>query len=135
MIISEHWEVRRLKYLLQQEQDTRSADGREQLLCVSKYTGVTQRKRADGGDDPDTGAESLIGYKCAERNDLVVNIMLAWNDSTDYYKPQPLSDLVEIRADLPVLEEREADGLGRNYRIKGTEHPVLSARRCNERNP
>ena len=75
-----HWEVRRLKYLLQ-ERDTRSADGREQLLRVSQYTGVTQRKRADGDDAPDTRAESLIGYKCVEYNDLVVNIMLAWNGS------------------------------------------------------
>ena len=75
-----HWEVRRLKYLLQ-ERDTRSADGHEQLLRVSQYTGVTERKGEDGSDDPDTRAESLIGYKCVEHNDLVVNIMLAWNGS------------------------------------------------------
>ena len=75
-----HWEVRRLKYLLQ-ERDTRSADGHEQLLRVSQYTGVTQRKGVDGSDNPDTRAESLIGYKCVEHNDLVVNIMLAWNGS------------------------------------------------------
>ncbi len=75
-----HWDVQRLKYLLQ-ERDIRSADGSEQLLSVSQYTGVTQRKRVDGGDNPDTRAESLIGYKCVEHNDLVVNIMLAWNGS------------------------------------------------------
>ena len=68
------------KYLLQ-ERDIRSTDGSEQLLSVSQYTGVTQRKRVDGGDNPDTRAESLIGYKCVEHNDLVVNIMLAWNGS------------------------------------------------------
>ena len=78
--VPEHWEVRRLNYLLH-ERDTRSADGREQLLRVSQYTGVTQRKRTDGGDEPDTRAESLIGYKCVEHNNLVVNIMLAWNGS------------------------------------------------------
>ena len=75
-----HWEVRRLKYLLQ-ERDTRSVDGSEQLLRVSQYTGVTQRKPAGDGDEPDTRAESLVGYKCVEPNDLVVNIMLAWNGS------------------------------------------------------
>ena len=75
-----HWDVQRLKYLLQ-ERDIRSADGREQLLSVSQYTGVTQRKRVDGGDAPDTRAQSLIGYKCVEHHDLVVNIMLAWNGS------------------------------------------------------
>ena len=78
--VPEHWEVRRLKYVLR-EQDTRSADGSEQLLRVSQYTGVTQRTRADGVDEPDTRAESLVGYKCVEPKDLVVNIMLAWNGS------------------------------------------------------
>jgi type I restriction enzyme, S subunit len=78
--VPEHWEVRRLKYVLR-ECDTRSADGNEQLLRVSQYTGVTQRKRNDGGDEPDTRAESLVGYKCVEPNNLVVNIMLAWNGS------------------------------------------------------
>jgi type I restriction enzyme S subunit len=75
-----HWEVRRLKYLLR-ERDRRSLNGNEQLLRVSQFTGVTERKRADGTDEPNTRAESLIGYKCVEPNDLVVNIMLAWNGS------------------------------------------------------
>jgi len=78
--VPEHWEVRRLKYLLR-ERDIRSAEGTEQLLRVSQFTGVTERKRADGGDEPDTRAESLVGYKRVEPNDLVVNIMLAWNGS------------------------------------------------------
>ena len=75
-----HWEVRRLKHQLT-ERDSRSTDGREQLLRVSQYSGVTKRAVVDGSDTPDTRAESLIGYKCVERYDLVVNIMLAWNGS------------------------------------------------------
>lgn len=75
-----HWEVRRIKYLLR-ERDTRSTDGTEQLLRVSQFTGVTERKREDGSDEPDTRAASLVGYKRVEPNDLVVNIMLAWNGS------------------------------------------------------
>ena len=75
-----HWNVQRFKYLLQ-ERDIRSVDGSEQLLSVSQYTGVTQRKRVDGEDTPDTRAASLVGYKCVELWDLVVNIMLAWNGS------------------------------------------------------
>jgi type I restriction enzyme S subunit len=74
--VPEHWGVKRLKYVLR-ERDTRSTDGTEQLLCVSQYTGVTQRKRAEGRDGPDTRAESLVGYKCVGPNELVVNIMLA----------------------------------------------------------
>ena len=75
-----HWEVRRLKYVLR-ERDIRSVDGSEQLLRVSQYTGVTQRESVGVEDEPDTRAESLVGYKCVEPNDLVVNIMLAWNGS------------------------------------------------------
>ena len=78
--VPEHWAIRRFKYLLR-ERDTRSADGGEQLLRVSQYSGVTVRQAANGGDEPDTRAESLVGYKRVEPNDLVVNIMLAWNGS------------------------------------------------------
>ncbi len=75
-----NWEMRRFKYLLH-ERDDRSADGSEQLLRVSQYSGVTERKRVDGEAGPDTRAASLVGYKCVRRHDLVVNIMLAWNGS------------------------------------------------------
>ena len=75
-----HWDMRRLKYLLK-ERDTRSVDGGEQLLRVSQYTGVTQRDLTGNGGEPDTRAESLVGYKCVAPEDLVVNIMLAWNGS------------------------------------------------------
>ena len=78
--VPEHWAVRRLMYLLR-ERDVRSSTGTEQLLRVSQFTGVTERRRADGGEEPDTRAESLAGYKLVEPEDLVVNIMLAWNGS------------------------------------------------------
>jgi restriction endonuclease S subunit len=80
MDVPEHWEVRRFKHVLR-ERNARSCEGREQLLRVSQFTGVTERKRADGGDEADTRAESLVGYKVVEPYDLVVNIMLAWNGS------------------------------------------------------
>lgn len=75
-----HWEVRRLKYLLR-ERDSRSRTGDEQLLRVSQYTGITERKRNDGAEGQDTRAASLIGYKIVDKRDLAVNIMLAWNGS------------------------------------------------------
>ncbi len=75
-----HWDVRRTKLILR-EVDSRSTTGKEQLLRVSQYTGVTQRKAADGSDAPDTRAASLVGYKRVSVNDLVINIMLAWNGS------------------------------------------------------
>lgn len=78
--VPEHWDVRRLKYVLR-ERDSRSSSGAEQLLRVSQYTGVTERRQSVNGDLPETRAESLVGYKIVEPNDLVVNIMLAWNGS------------------------------------------------------
>jgi type I restriction enzyme S subunit len=78
--IPSHWKVRRLKFLLR-EIDQRSTSGKEQLLRVSQYTGVTTRTRADGSEGVNTRADSLIGYKCVEPDDLVINIMLAWNGS------------------------------------------------------
>lgn len=79
--VPEHWAVRRLKYVLR-ERDARSEDGREQLLRVSQYTGVTERKASDeSGDSANSRAESLVGYKRVEPDELVVNIMLAWNGS------------------------------------------------------
>lgn len=78
--VPEHWAVRRMKLLLR-EVDSRSSRGDEQLLRVSQYTGVTQRKVIDGSDEPNTRALSLVGYKRVAVNDLVVNIMLAWNGS------------------------------------------------------
>jgi restriction endonuclease S subunit len=64
-----------------QELDSRSTSGQEQLLRVSQFTGVTQRLRAEGQDEPDTRAASLVGYKRVEPDELVINIMLAWNGS------------------------------------------------------
>jgi type I restriction enzyme S subunit len=75
-----HWTVRRMKYALR-EIDSRSTTGKEQLLRISQYTGVTQRRGADGTDEADTRAGSLVGYKRVEPDDLVINIMLAWNGS------------------------------------------------------
>ncbi len=78
--VPSHWSIRRMKYVVR-EIDSRSTTGKEQLLRISQYTGVTQRRRTDGLEDPDTRAESLVGYKRVEPDDLVINIMLAWNGS------------------------------------------------------
>jgi type I restriction enzyme S subunit len=62
--------------------DSRSETGSEELLSVSHYTGVTlKRESLENEDDHLTNAESLVGYKLVAKNDLVINIMLAWNGS------------------------------------------------------
>lgn len=68
--IPSHWEVVKSKYLWK-ESFAVSDSGREKLLSVSQYDGVTPTKS-------DSRSESLKGYKIVSKNDLVINIMLAW---------------------------------------------------------
>jgi len=76
-----HWKVLRIKNLFQ-EMDSRSETGDEELLSVSQYTGITpKRESLENEDDHLTNAESLVGYKLVAKNDLIINIMLAWNGS------------------------------------------------------
>lgn len=74
-----HWVRRRFGTVLR-EKDARSIAGEEQLLRVSQYTGVTER-RTESGEGIDSRSESLIGYKKVSKGQLAVNIMLAWNGS------------------------------------------------------
>jgi len=74
-----HWDVLRIKNLFQ-EMDSRSETGNEELLSVSYYTGVTlKRESLENEDDHITNALSLIGYKIVAKDDLIINIMGAWN--------------------------------------------------------
>lgn len=76
-----HWQVLRIKNLFQ-EMDSRSESGCEELLSVSHYTGITlKRESLENEDDHLSNAESLVGYKLVAKQDLVINIMLAWNGS------------------------------------------------------
>ena len=65
-----HWETMKSKYLWK-ESFSVSENGNEDLLSVSQYDGVTPAKG-------DSRSESLKGYKIVSKNDLVINIMLAW---------------------------------------------------------
>jgi type I restriction enzyme S subunit len=76
-----HWDMLRVKSIFT-EIDDRSEDGSEELLSVSHYTGVTKKRDALANeDDYISNAKTLVGYKKVAQNDLVSNIMLAWNGS------------------------------------------------------
>ncbi|HYV92756.1 MAG TPA: restriction endonuclease subunit S [Chitinophagales bacterium] len=76
-----HWQVKRIKNIFN-ELDSRSETGNEELLSVSQYTGITPtRESLENEADHITSAASLKGYKKVSQNDLVINIMLAWNGS------------------------------------------------------
>ena len=73
-----NWRRARFKEVFQ-EREERSIAGEETLLSVSAYTGVTPRSEIMEDGDHLSRAESLEGYKVCYPNDLVMNIMLAWN--------------------------------------------------------
>lgn len=68
--IPKHWDVIKAKYLWN-EVFSFSENGSENLLSVSQYDGVTQAKN-------ESRSESLKGYKKVVKDNLVINIMLAW---------------------------------------------------------
>lgn len=79
--IPSHWSLIKTRFILD-EINERSEDGSEELLSVSQYTGIRpKRESVDTDNDNLTNAASLEGYKIVKSNDLVMNIMLAWNGS------------------------------------------------------
>ena len=77
----EHWNTLRIKNIFA-EIDDRSETGQEELLSVSHYTGVTKKRDSlENETDFISNAKTLVGYKKVAENDLISNIMLAWNGS------------------------------------------------------
>ena len=75
--IPNHWDSKRMRYVFRERGEV-SEDGTEELLSVSKYTGVKVRSTTT---DREARAASLVGYKKCEPNDIVSNIMLAWDSA------------------------------------------------------
>jgi type I restriction enzyme S subunit len=73
--IPKGWEVKRLKYLID-EYNVRSTNGNEELLSLSKYYGVVPKSSLE---ERAGQAESLVGYKKLNTEDLVINKMQAVN--------------------------------------------------------
>lgn len=76
--IPNHWSLIRLNYILTESKLT-STTGSETLLAVSQYTDVTISERNFAHES--YAANEFVGYKLVSQNDLVINIMLAWNGS------------------------------------------------------
>lgn len=71
--VPEHWEVKKLKYLLK-ERNERSKTGEEPLLMMSQTHGLVVR--ADFHEKAEV-AQSSEGNKCVHKNDLVFNKLKA----------------------------------------------------------
>lgn len=79
--IPQEWEIKKAKHVLY-EVSNKSETGTEDLLSLSQYTGVELKKdKKKNENDNLTNAMSLVGYKIVNQNQLVINIMLAWNGS------------------------------------------------------
>lgn len=78
--IPEHWEISKNKFLFT-EINEQSETGSEELLSVSEHYGIKPRRIAKANDEILTRAETLVGYKKCEPDDIVMNIMLAWKRS------------------------------------------------------
>jgi type I restriction enzyme S subunit len=79
--IPTEWEIKKAKHVLY-EVSNKSETGLEDLLSLSQYTGVElKRDKKKNENDNLTNAMSLVGYKIVNQNQLVSNIMLAWNGS------------------------------------------------------
>lgn len=76
-MIPKHWELQRFKSIFTECKSV-TETGQEDLLSVSEYYGVARRidKMEDGKYE--SRADSLVGYKVCKKDDLVINIMLAW---------------------------------------------------------
>lgn len=79
--IPNEWKIMKVKHILF-EVTEKTETGLEELLSLSQYTGIELKKdKLKDENDNLTNAQSLIGYKKVLNNQLVSNIMLAWNGS------------------------------------------------------
>lgn len=75
--IPKHWNIQRNKDVFVESKKL-SSNGKEDLLSVSEYTGITIRPKDFETGNNSSRADSLTKYKVCKREDLVINIMLAW---------------------------------------------------------
>lgn len=77
-VIPDSWEIKRLKEVFVECKE-KSLDGAGELLSLSQYTGVQQKKDTDKAGTHES--ETYEGYNVVHKGQLVMNIMLAWNGS------------------------------------------------------
>lgn len=75
-----HWECIRNKVFLIERKE-KHIDSKGVLLSLSQYSGISKAIETENKTGMPT-VEDLTNYACVKKNDLVMNIMLAWNGST-----------------------------------------------------
>ncbi|TLP42178.1 hypothetical protein FDK21_20180 [Cohaesibacter sp. CAU 1516] len=135
--IPTHWNVRRAGFLLN-ELNSRSKDGSEPLLSLSKSLGVIRRDSlAERGGQ----AESLVGYKQVTEGNIVINRMQAANGllsvsrisgitSPDYAIFETKKN-AEIRSDIAALLLQQPEYQGEIKRsVKGVMEGFIRLYSC-----
>lgn len=97
--VPKHWEVKRAKFVFKTINE-RSKTGEEELLSVSHITGVTKRKASVTMFK----AESYVGYKVCQPNDLVINSMWAWMGALGI---SPLDGIVSTAYSVYRMDESQ----------------------------
>lgn len=101
--IPSNWKILKAKHIFNRV-NNKSATGDEELLSVSEYYGVKPKKETINDGEYLSRSESLVGYKKCSKNDLVMNIMLAWKKGlgiTDYDGiVSPAYEIFNINMDL-----------------------------------
>lgn len=97
--------MRRLRFKqFLSERNQFSRNGEETLLSVSEYYGVKPRAEAFEGEEHETRAATLEGYRIAKKDDLVMNYMLAWKGaygvSTYDGIVSPAYSVFEVKKDI-----------------------------------
>ena len=120
--VPEHWNLMRGKRLFRVVDD-RSQDGSEELLTVSHITGVTPRSQKNVTMFQ---AESLVGYKRCQINDLAANTMWMWQGAIGVSKYagviSPAYDVYRQRKDF--YNPRFLDLLLRTPKLIGQYHAL-----------
>ncbi|MDK8193491.1 restriction endonuclease subunit S [Paenibacillus sp. UMB7766-LJ446] len=75
--IPSHWKLYKAKFIFKHIIEY-SKTGEEELLSVSEYYGVAAKSEMNEDSEFLTRAATLEGYKKNNKNDLIINIMLAW---------------------------------------------------------
>lgn len=117
--VPEHWSLKRFKRMLH-EREERSEEGNELLLSVSAYTGVSPRSEVIDEGDHLSRAASLVGYKVCYKDDLVMNIMLAWNRGLAFSKYHGIVSPAYCVFD--VIDDSDPDFL--NYLVRSDEYTL-----------
>ncbi|WP_156933705.1 restriction endonuclease subunit S [Paracoccus sp. J39] len=111
----------RFKHFLK-DRNQFSRHGDETLLSVSEYYGVKPRAEAFEGEEHESRAATLEGYRIVQRDDLVMNYMLAWKGA---YGVSDHDGIVSPAYSVFVINKQLADPRFIHHRTRSADMRAL----------